>query len=145
MLQRFLSREKHAEHVGVEMPMKMLLADIFQRHPFINASVVDQDVDLPKGFLRFGEEPFDVCLLRHMASNRNHLRRSVSSIHTSMKLAVATSRCSSHTLCASRRRAANVLLSSINSASISNGSTYWALLSSTRCVRAISPIECNVI
>src|SRR5437667_9385464 len=62
-------------------------------------------------------------LLRRVASNKNHVRRSVSSIHTSMKLAVATSRCSSHTLCASRRRAANVLLSSIHSASMSNGST----------------------
>src|ERR1051325_3025192 len=70
--------------------------------------------------------------LRRVASNRNHVRRSVSSIHTSMKLAVATSRCSSHTLCASRRRAAIVLLSSASSASMSNGSTYSASLSSTR-------------
>ena len=40
------------------------------------------------------------------------MRRSVSSIQTSIRLAVATSRCSSHTLCASRSRAASVLLSS---------------------------------
>src|SRR5882762_992190 len=53
------------------MPMKMLLADIFQRHPFINASVVDQDVDLSKGFLCFSEEPFDVCLFRHVGLHRD--------------------------------------------------------------------------
>src|SRR6266480_1659606 len=62
-------------------------------------------------------------------SNRNQVRRSVSSIQTSIRLAVAMSRCSSHTLCASRRRAASVLLSSANSATMSEGSTYSASLS----------------
>src|SRR6266436_223607 len=79
-----------------------------------------------------------------LISDRNQVRRSVSSIQTSIRLAVATSRCSSQTLCASRRRAARVLLSSANSATMSDGSTYSALLSSTRCVREIWPIECNV-
>src|SRR6266566_6606813 len=78
-------------------------------------------------------------------SDKNQVRRSVSSIQTSIRLAVATSRCSSHTLWASRRRAASALLSSANSASMSNGSTYSASLSRTRWVRAIWPIECNVI
>src|SRR3989475_2456617 len=75
------------------------------------------------------------CCLPRFISDKNQVRRSVSSIQTSIKLAVATSRCSSHTLCASRRRAANVLLSSANSAIMSKGSTYSASLSSTRCVR----------
>src|ERR1700694_5494373 len=46
--------------------------------------------------------------------------------------AVAMSRCSSHTLWASRKRAASALLSSRSSASMSSGSTYSASLSSTR-------------
>src|SRR5207302_8396229 len=71
------------------------------------------------------------CLPRFI-SDKNQVRRSVSSIQTSIRLVVATSRCSSHTLCASRRRVASVLLSSANSASMSNGSTYSASLSSTR-------------
>src|SRR5438874_7100260 len=62
------------------------------------------------------------CLPR-LISDRNQVRRSVSSIQTSIRLAVATSRCSSQTLCASRRRAASVLLSSANSATMSGGST----------------------
>src|SRR6266404_1136395 len=64
--------------------------------------------------------------------DKNQVRRSVSSIQTSIRLAVATSRCSSQTLCASRSRAASVLLSSANSAIMSRGSTYSASLSSTR-------------
>src|SRR5438128_1001301 len=62
------------------------------------------------------------CRLRFI-SDKNQVRRSVSSIQTSIRLAVATSRCSSHTLCASRRRAASVLLSSASSAIMSFGST----------------------
>jgi hypothetical protein len=56
-------------------------------------------------------------------SVKNQVRRSVSSIQTSIRLAVATSRCSSHTLCASRSRAASVWLSSASSAVMSAGST----------------------
>src|SRR5438477_4217459 len=62
------------------------------------------------------------CLPR-LISDKNQVRRSVSSIQTSIKLAVAKSRCSSQTLCASRRRAAIILLSSDNSAIMSDGST----------------------
>src|SRR2546423_15346984 len=72
------------------------------------------------------------CCRPRFISDRNQVRRSVSSIQTSIRLAVATSRCSSHTLCASRRRAASVLLSSASSATMSRGSTYSASLSSTR-------------
>src|SRR6266487_4369407 len=63
------------------------------------------------------------CCLPRFISNKNQVRRSVSSIQTSIRLAVATSRCSSQTLCASRRWAASVLLSSANSAIMSDGST----------------------
>src|SRR5207302_11222804 len=72
------------------------------------------------------------CCRPRFISDKNQVRRSVSSIQTSIRLAVAMSRCSSQTLCASRRRPANVLLSSANSAIMSDGSTYSALLSSTR-------------
>jgi transposase, IS6 family len=47
-------------------------------------------------------------------------------------LTTPTSRCSSHTLCASRRRAVCARLSSANSANMSSGSTYSASLSRTR-------------
>src|SRR5882724_2147956 len=70
--------------------------------------------------------------LRRVVSKRNQARRSVSSVQTSIRLAVAMSRCSSQTSWASRRRAANVLLSSANSAIMSKGSTYSASLSRTR-------------
>src|SRR5438876_7637974 len=63
------------------------------------------------------------CCLPRFISDKNQVRRSVSSIQTSIRLVVATSRCSSHTLWASRRRAASVLLSSDNSAIMSEGST----------------------
>src|SRR6266513_2280044 len=77
-------------------------------------------------------------------SDRNQVRRSVSSIQTSIRLAVATSRCSSHTLCASRSRAASVWLSSASSAIMSAGSTYSTSLSRTRWVREMWPIDLSV-
>ena len=49
---------------------------------------------------------------RRLASNKNHVRRSASSIHISSKLAVATSPCSSHNPCVSRMLAVSCLLSS---------------------------------
>ena len=45
-----------------------------------------------------------------VASNRNHTRRSVSSIQFSMRLAVATSLSSSHSPCASRQAADEILV-----------------------------------
>src|SRR5438552_14942457 len=97
------------------------------------------DVDASRVFFSNGDVrhcnstfPPMVQLRSRFISDRNQVRRSVSSIQTSIRLAVATSRCSSHTLCASRRRAAIVLLSSASSAIMSKGSTYSASLSSTR-------------
>jgi len=76
-----------------------------------------------------------------LASNRNQVRRSVSSIQTSIRLALAMSLCSSHTPCTSRRLAASALLSSRNSASMSDGSTYSASLSFTLCNRPTCPVD----
>src|SRR5881396_4008499 len=104
---------------------------------FAPVFIINVDVSsvfFPCGYVWHCSSPF--LLMAHcrprFISDRNQVRRSVSSIQTSIRLAVATSRCSSHTLCASRRRAASVLLSSANSAIMSKGSTYSASLSSTR-------------
>jgi hypothetical protein len=51
-------------------------------------------------------------------SNRNHVRRSASSIHCSIRLAVATSRDRSQRAWVSRKKEDNWMLSSRNSASI---------------------------
>src|SRR5207302_1167329 len=72
-----------------------------------------------------------------LASNRNHARRSASSIQTSSRLAVATSPWSSHTPCVSRMRSASRALSSRSSASMSSGVTYSASLSETCCRRPV--------
>ena len=58
-----------------------------------------------------------------LASNRNHVRRSVASMKFSSRLAVATSSCLSAISCALRMAAAIALLSAISSRSISSGAT----------------------
>jgi hypothetical protein len=45
MLHRFLRHENGAEHVGVEVPMEVLLRDLLQRGGFVDAGVVHQNVD----------------------------------------------------------------------------------------------------
>ncbi len=50
MLECFLSGEKHAQNVHIEHSMKLLLGHFFERHEFINAGIVDQDVDLAERF-----------------------------------------------------------------------------------------------
>src|SRR5262249_37532694 len=82
---------------------------------------------------------------RRVASNRNQTRRSASSIHTSSRLAVATSRCSSHTECVSRIWEISRWLSSRSSASMSCGETKSASLSLMRCSRAMCAIERSVV
>ena len=62
------------------------------------------------------------------------MRRSVSSIRVSNRLAVATSFPSSHNR---ELRASNIRLSSRNSASMSRGSTYSSSLSLRRCRRNV--------
>jgi heme O synthase-like polyprenyltransferase len=80
-----------------------------------------------------------------VASNRNHVRLSASSIQFSSKLALATSSRSSHSVWVSRIAAVNCLLSSRSSASMSLGVTYSTSLSRRRCKRLIWPIERNVV
>ena len=71
MLERCLSGEKHAKNVHIEHSVKLLLGHFFERHEFVNAGVVDQDIDFSESFLRFSEEPIDFCLLRDIAPNRD--------------------------------------------------------------------------
>jgi hypothetical protein len=79
------------------------------------------------------------------ASYRNRTRRFASSIHTSIRLAVATSPCWSQTTCTSRSRETSCWLSSRSSASMSATVTWSASLSATRCSRPICPIERSVV
>jgi hypothetical protein len=79
------------------------------------------------------------------ASNKNHVRRSASSIQTSSRLAVPTSLYSAQSACVRRISPASCLLSSRNSASISSGVTNSASLSSDLCRCDICPIERSVV
>jgi hypothetical protein len=42
--------------------VELRLGDFFQRDELVNASVIDQDVDLAERFLCFSEQSLDVCL-----------------------------------------------------------------------------------
>src|SRR5262249_31127911 len=84
-------------------------------------------------------------LATRVASNRNQVRRSASSIEFSIKLALATSSCLSQMAWASRKLAVSCLLSSRSSASMSRGVTKSASLSNTRCKRPMWPIERSVV
>ena len=66
MLERFLCDQKRPENVCVEHSVKLLLGDFFQGHEFINAGVIDQEVDFAKGLCCFSEEPLDFRLLRNV-------------------------------------------------------------------------------
>src|SRR4030095_3424360 len=52
MLECFLGDENYSENVSVKHSMKLFLGDFFQRHEFINAGVVNENVDLAESFLR---------------------------------------------------------------------------------------------
>jgi len=47
--------------------VKLSLGDFFEWNEFVNAGVINQDIDFPEGFLRFSEQPLDFCLLRDVA------------------------------------------------------------------------------
>ena len=71
MLECLLSGEKHSENVCIKHFVELLLGDFFEWHEFVNAGVVDHDVDLAECFLRFSEQSLDVCLLRDAALDRD--------------------------------------------------------------------------
>jgi hypothetical protein len=45
MLGRFLGGKDSAEHVGVELQVKFVLGDVFERLEVIDAGIVHQNVD----------------------------------------------------------------------------------------------------
>src|SRR5689334_412226 len=49
--------------------MKMLRRDIFEREEFVDAGIVDEDVEPAEGLLRFCEEPANVCFVREVRLN----------------------------------------------------------------------------
>jgi hypothetical protein len=57
----------HAKNVCIEQSVKLSLGDFFQRDEFINAGVIDQNVDFAERFLRLSEEPFNFSFLRDVA------------------------------------------------------------------------------
>jgi hypothetical protein len=73
LFDRFLRRENQAENIQIELPVEMLLGDLFEREEFINARVVDKNVELAKGLLRFGKQAFDVRFLGDVRLHRNRL------------------------------------------------------------------------
>ena len=89
MLQRLLSGEEHSEDVCIKHSVELLLGDFFQRDEFVNAGVVDYDVDLPERFLRFSEQSLDVCLLGDAALDRAQLFRRASLFHLRLGLRLA--------------------------------------------------------
>src|SRR5439155_15826947 len=56
-----------------EMLVELLLGDAFERREFIDARVVDENVEPAKGFLRLGEQPFDVGFPGNISLHRDGL------------------------------------------------------------------------
>src|SRR5207247_6646155 len=67
---RGLRSENQAEHIQIEMLVEVLLRHVFQRGEFIDARVVDENVEPAKGFLHLGEKPFDVGLPGNISLHR---------------------------------------------------------------------------
>jgi hypothetical protein len=82
---------------------------------------------------------------RRVVSTRNHTRHSVSSIHTSTRLAVATSIALSHRVREVGASGSRFRLSSRNSTSISSQVRKSASLSSPRCSLEMLPTERIVV
>jgi hypothetical protein len=61
-----LPRQQQAQHVEVELLVKMFWRHDLERREFIDAGVVDQDVELAIGRLRLGEQALDVLGLEHV-------------------------------------------------------------------------------
>src|SRR4029077_2711279 len=67
MLECLLGGEKHSENVCIKHFVELLLGDVFEWHEFVNAGVINHDIDLAECFLRFSEQSLDVCLLGDVA------------------------------------------------------------------------------
>jgi len=68
-----LGGKDEPEDVEVELAVKMILRDLLQRQKFVNAGVVDQDVERAEGCLRFRKEPLDFRLVGDVGLHRKRL------------------------------------------------------------------------
>src|SRR4029077_3819729 len=71
MLECLLGGEKHSENVCIKHFVELLLGDVFEWHEFVNAGVINQDVELTKSFSRCVKKIFDVVLLRDASLTRH--------------------------------------------------------------------------
>jgi len=63
MFQRRLCRHDQAKHIQVELLVEKLFGDFSQRRKFVNAGVVDQDIEFAEGLLRLVKQFFNVRFL----------------------------------------------------------------------------------
>ncbi len=63
MLDGFLRRENQPQHVQVKQFMEVLGRHLLDRSEFIDAGVVDEDVERTERFLRLGKKALNVGLL----------------------------------------------------------------------------------
>src|SRR3989442_8077762 len=94
---------------------------------------------------RLGPEYFGLLHTPRTISDKNQVRRSVWSIQVSIKLAVATSPCSSQTWCVERKYRVRAWLSARSSDSISLAATSSSLLSFRRWCREMSLTDRRVV
>jgi hypothetical protein len=67
VLDRFLGREEEAEDVEVELPVEVLRGDAAEGLEVVDASVVDEDIELAEGGFGLGEEAGDVFGVRDVS------------------------------------------------------------------------------
>ena len=56
VLERLFDRQQRSENVDVEMPAVVRLGDLLDRREFIDAGIVDEDVEPAEGLLRSIEQ-----------------------------------------------------------------------------------------
>ena len=60
MLDRLLCRQENSQHIDVEILMEIILCDSLDQCKVVDASVVHQNIDTAKGFVRISEQMFDI-------------------------------------------------------------------------------------
>jgi hypothetical protein len=63
VLQRLPGRQQNSEHVGVEVPMEVLLRHLLDRCEPVDARVVDEDINRSEGAFRLDEQASDIAPL----------------------------------------------------------------------------------
>ena len=73
VLRGFLRSQEEAENVGVELAVELFLGDLVERGELIDASVVDQYIQLSECFLRLGENTLHISGFGNIALDGNSL------------------------------------------------------------------------